>query len=699
MSPEQAGGETLVDARADVYSLGATLYELLTRRHAHPGEDRKALLRHIAGEEPIAPRRIDPSIPVDLETIVLTAMAKPREERYSSARALADDLECFLTGKPTLARRPTLTDRAVKWARRHRSLVALGASALVVLCIVSVAALLVVLREQSRTAAALTEAERNAQAAREEFARAEKHFQQAWGAVDQFGIRMADRLAAIPGAEDAQRDLLVAALRYYHQFMTEAADDPGLQHEIALAHFKSAAIAAKLGATEDAIGEYRAAIAQFSQLAAAAPNNEDISSQLAVTHNNLGLLLAARGETAEARKQHDAAIDIQQRLVLEHPGDVARVDHLAESQANLGMLLDQLGDSRGAQRYLRASINLLTSIQTPQGGGSTSARNLAIVYNNLSYVLRNRDRAAADRASREAIALLEGFADESTGEAKCQDDLALCYNNMAALASQDERWDEAIDWHQRAIALQEQMARKSPGVVRHRSDLAVSLNNLGVAYCRAKRPANADAVFERARTILADLAHDYPDQLSYSSSWAALLNNQAMALAEANRHADALQLYPQAIEAQRECWQRLPNAMREPLSKMYYNYGQSLRRTGQTGPAIAAALARRELWLGNGKRLFGVAVELSEIARLAAAGGSGSGVDDAPNLSDEIISTLQSAYESGWHEGSTLADDERFAFLREHQDLKRLVAGWNHISATKELSTEETPPDEIRTRN
>ena len=97
-------------------------------------------------------------------------MSKSRDERYTSARALADDLERFLTGKPTLAKRPTLADRAVKWARRHRSLVTLAAGAMVVLCVVSVAALVVVLREQSRTAAALTDAEQSAQAARENFA-------------------------------------------------------------------------------------------------------------------------------------------------------------------------------------------------------------------------------------------------------------------------------------------------------------------------------------------------------------------------------------------------------------------------------------------------------------------------------------------------------------------------------------------------
>ena len=101
MSPEQALGRRFpLDARTDVYSLGATLYEILTLVKPFPGDDRLDLLRRIVQDEPVAPSKIDPRIPVELETIVLKAMAKVPADRYATAAELADDLGRFLADRP-----------------------------------------------------------------------------------------------------------------------------------------------------------------------------------------------------------------------------------------------------------------------------------------------------------------------------------------------------------------------------------------------------------------------------------------------------------------------------------------------------------------------------------------------------------------------------------------------------------------------
>ncbi len=137
MSPEQALGQRLaLDHRTDIYSLGATLYELLTLEPAFKGGDRQELLRQIAFEEPKAPRRVNKTIPAELETIVLKAMEKSPADRYATAQELADDLRRYLEDRPIRARRPGIVARLRKWSWRHRGAV----SAAVVSTVLALAA-------------------------------------------------------------------------------------------------------------------------------------------------------------------------------------------------------------------------------------------------------------------------------------------------------------------------------------------------------------------------------------------------------------------------------------------------------------------------------------------------------------------------------------------------------------------------------
>jgi serine/threonine protein kinase/tetratricopeptide (TPR) repeat protein len=131
MSPEQAlAKRVVIDHRTDVYSLGATLYELLTLEPAFGGNDRQELLRQIAFEEPQAPRRVNRAIPSELETIVLKALEKNPAERYATAKDLADDLRRFLGDEPIRARPAGMVRRLRKWGRRHPAVMAAAAAAL-----------------------------------------------------------------------------------------------------------------------------------------------------------------------------------------------------------------------------------------------------------------------------------------------------------------------------------------------------------------------------------------------------------------------------------------------------------------------------------------------------------------------------------------------------------------------------------------
>ncbi len=138
MSPEQAlARRGVVDQRTDIYALGATIYELLTLRPAFDGRDHQELLRQITLDEPTSPRRLNPMVPRDLETIVLKAMAKEPSGRYTTAQEFSDDLTRFLNYDSIRARRPSLLERLARWGRRRRQLVAVLAFSLVFCAVVS----------------------------------------------------------------------------------------------------------------------------------------------------------------------------------------------------------------------------------------------------------------------------------------------------------------------------------------------------------------------------------------------------------------------------------------------------------------------------------------------------------------------------------------------------------------------------------
>src|SRR6516162_7956672 len=123
MSPEQiAVGRIPLDHRTDIYSLGATLYELLTLEPPFTGKSREQVLAQIVQKEPKAPRRIQKRVPVDLETICLKCLERDPDRRYQTAGELAEDLRRYVNRFTISARRVGPVRRLVKWARRRPGL-------------------------------------------------------------------------------------------------------------------------------------------------------------------------------------------------------------------------------------------------------------------------------------------------------------------------------------------------------------------------------------------------------------------------------------------------------------------------------------------------------------------------------------------------------------------------------------------------
>ncbi len=247
MSPEQAGGtRVLLDHRTDVYSLGATLYELLTLRPIFEGGDSRTLLQQILHEEPRTPRAVNRAIPAELQTIVLKALAKVPGERYATAQELADDLRRFVNGEPIKARRATVIQRTRRWLMRYPSVLAATVVLLALTAVGSFVSTLLVNQARDRAQNAFLSERRLARAAQEQAAaaeqertraqeqaaRAEKGWKHIRQQLDLIITVSEEEMADQPALQGIRKRLLEKALADYQEFIDHFRDDPRAQTEL-----------------------------------------------------------------------------------------------------------------------------------------------------------------------------------------------------------------------------------------------------------------------------------------------------------------------------------------------------------------------------------------------------------------------------------------------------------------------------------
>jgi serine/threonine protein kinase len=295
MSPEQAlAKRALVDHRSDVYALGVTLYEALTLQPAYPGSDREELLRQIAGGEPVPPRRLQPSIPVELETILLKAMAHEPEGRYQTAQEMADDVRRFLEGQPILAKRPNLRERVVRWSRRHRA--ALGAA--LGMLLLSFAGLLVgSWNEQARTKAAADEANRQRQ-------RAEASFEAALSGAGKMLMELDAPSGDSPHIDPQLRKKLIEkGLDFFRAFIDENNPDPAVRFQSSKAYDQIASIYCSLHDAANLRVAREKSFALLEGLMAEFPQRDLYRRELITQNYSMGISCKSLGLGQEAREQ------------------------------------------------------------------------------------------------------------------------------------------------------------------------------------------------------------------------------------------------------------------------------------------------------------------------------------------------------------------------------------------------------------
>lgn len=548
-SPEQVRGEPVTTV-ADIYSLGVILYEILTGCKAiDTGELSLTEIRRVVCEQnPPRPSDAAPHLARqlrgDLDNIVLKAMHKDAARRYSSVEQFSEDLRRHLVGLPVSAREDTVLYRAGKFITRHK------------VGFVSSTVMIVLLAAGAGFTAW------QAREARSERDRATRWFTQGRRLANAFLVEH-DALASIPGGTGLREKLMNDALAYLDTLSREAAGDPALQRELALAYEKTGDVQGRadgpnLGDTTGALGSYRKAAALREQLASVSSTPAD-RRDLAKTYIRLSSALKITGDYSGALSFDRKALAIHQELYSRNPLDTDARRRLLDSHNGLGGTLFHIGEWKGVLEHRQQALALARQIMAAPDPSAQDYRAYALAALRMGSMHgRNKQTDLALRHYQEALdATLQGQKAFPLAP-QLRLTQATILNAIGRIRLDQGRFDDALAQYVTARAIYEQLRAADPRDIRTSSMLAGSHYRIGVALTRSGQPARALSELQRSLDMRETLAAADQANAGARGEVAESLAALADAQLALHRKAPAIPLYQRArtlfeeLEARRQ---------------------------------------------------------------------------------------------------------------------------------------------------
>jgi serine/threonine protein kinase/Flp pilus assembly protein TadD len=576
MAPEQTGqGGQPVGPAADVYALGAILYELLTGRPPFKGATALDTVFQVVHQEPVPPRRLQPKVPRDLETVCLKCLAKEPAKRYASAGALADDLGRFLQDRPTQARPAGKVESLWRWCRRSPKVAGLlTALAFVLVAGTATVTSLWLLAEERRRAAesSLALADRRHQEAR-------ANYRKARDAVDRLAVVGDQALRHVPHQERLQRALLEEALRLNQQFLQEKSDDPEVRQETARTYSRLGYIRQLLGEDAEAEKLYRQALALSAGLADEFPDRLEYRVDQAHHYGYLAHLLTHR-RPHEAEEACGRGLALLNEVVARSPGVPEYRARLANLQDQLGSVLSQLNRSRAAEASYRQALEIRQGLAVADPDAPEYQSDLGSTFHNLAHLLMNRGERSRAALGASTVAL--------AGSPGAGGPL------LAASALAPERIEglpQARQLISGAIAHQRKALEKEPGNTNYRTFLARQYDLQGAIVKRLDDLGEAERAIRESAAVRQRLADEFPAIPRYQSELGGALNNLAIIQKRQGKLAEARRSVEQAITRQQAARKMSPEnpVYRQYLYNHYWNLADFLVLLGEHAAARTAA--------------------------------------------------------------------------------------------------------------
>lgn len=552
MSPEQASGRAeLVDHRTDIYSLAATIFEMLTLRPVIEGDDGPSLLRKITDNEPPRLRKLRPDTPSDLSTVLGKAMSRDREDRYTTAGEFATDLRAVVAGDPVSAVKPSIVDQVIRWGRRHSGFVA---AAMIVMAVTTVALGIVVV---TVTSAAAQKRDSDLSTLR--------YLRSAHRAVDRFGLQHSEAFSRIDGYGEKQLEILNEVKAFFEDFLTQAEGDPQLRRDLASTYQRLGSLSARLEGPSSAAAYFQKAALIYRDLLpslgseAIDVNDQTLVSDVALNFNNLGLALLETNELQSSLTSLQTSERLSSALVGNAPEDIAARTRLASTQASLGLVFTRLGQTDRAHMQLDGAAEALTELASEIDQSDESS-------------LGRTQAALVRRTLAGALTTLGGI--RLNGDPK-----------------------SSVDLFTQALEIQQALSRDDAYPRFYDADRWNSYDNLGAAYLKLDQPTDALGALQSSVEIGANSYSANPQNGSLAGRLARSLTHLAVAQMRAGATTESVRSATRAVEIQADLLGTRPyrDDVRRELVSMMMNRGDALDANGDLSAANSAFVAAKEV--------------------------------------------------------------------------------------------------------
>ncbi len=601
MAPEQASGHgDKAGPAADIYSLGAILYECLARRPPFTGANALETIEQVRSHEPVAPRSLNPKVPRDLETICLKCLLKDPAKRYASAKLLADDLSAFLSGKPIKARPVGTLEKAIKWTKRRPAVAALVASlALVAIvgavlvtwkwreAVANAEAQRIAREDTDRNAAAERVARMEADAQR---GRAERQTRLATSRLTQLRdvsekllFDFDDEVARLPGSTPVRKKFVDTALAQFNALRREVGDDLNLLHFLAVAYCKVGDVQGNpnlpnLNDLFGALASYGLAREVADTALRIQPDDRVARRDRMIVFSKIGSIHEARGDTTEALAKYRESQRIADDLAT--PSNAQSRRDVAIGHERIGRALASLGKTKEAADSLDRALK---EYQNLAAGNPEAKRDLAVAYQHVGETQTILGLMKDALASyRKHLELLEESAQSDPDDATGVRDRMVAHNKIGDTLARMGNALGAQEHFASAKELADRLGMADVSNAQAQRDRALSLERIGEAHALSGRTSDALKAFTESGRIRGALAEGDPENPLLQRELSVALEKVGDQLLATGKRADAEKAYKRSLELRKDLGARFPEDVENQrvLAVAFKKFGAFYLRTG-----------------------------------------------------------------------------------------------------------------------